>query len=206
MEDTESQFERVHVLRQTFRPNEPLLAALGTLIATESDGLRPFSIYGSDERVINMSEVGSKELDIQQRTAEKYMETKRNAHFGLEEGVRARLITPNTRGAVILQIVMKPVSIDQFALIQHGLDFVRLGRRSHTLGLEAMQLYMNIPVRQIQPIPRVKECLAEINEILSDDATHRLYQLTPNPYLVGQSMLRQVPKPENKQQCETRAS
>lgn len=207
MTDNKSEFERVHVLRQIFRPNDPLREAFSELVTTGSNGPRPFSVYGVVERLINMSYVGSSELDIQQRNAAKIMETKRNAHFGLKPGVNGRLLTSSAKELLALQLVMEPARVSEYLRIQHdGLDAIKLGKLSRAIGSEATQLYMNIPVSQIRSIPRIKEGLVAINETLSDESTRHLYQLTLLPYLVGQSVTRPVPKPKEADNRESQAS
>ncbi len=186
MEDTGYNFDQVHVLRQTFQPNEPFQAALTSLITAGPNGPRPFSIYGSDERILEMNEAGSRELNIQKRDADRFVETRHNVHLELDGGINARVLKTSARGAVALQLVMKPQNILEYARIRDGLDIVKLGRRGHAIGFEATRLYANIPFDQLLPIPQVKERLAEMNKLLADTASRRLYQVTPNPYIVGQ--------------------
>jgi hypothetical protein len=185
MEAAGTKLDQVHVLRQTFRPNEPFRAALSKLVMTGTTEPRPFCIYGSDERVIDMSDVGRGDFNVQLLEADKFMEKQRNVHLGIESDVKARLLRAHATGAVVLQLAMNPDNKSDYLHVREGLDVVRLGRRRQAIGFEAMQLYMNIPLNQLVPIATVKEGVDAIRDTLEDDATHRLYQVTPVPHLVG---------------------
>ena len=186
MEDTGYTYDQVHVLRQIFQPNEPFQAALNGLVTPTSSEAGNFSIYGSDERLIEIGEVSGKELAMEKYNADRYMETKRGTHLHLKGEVSARVLAVRNKGAIALQLVMKPADIVQYALVKRGLDIITLGRKSREIGFDASRLYTNIPFSHLRPIPEVKENLAKINEVLGDSATKQLYQLTPLPQLVGQ--------------------
>jgi hypothetical protein len=135
-----------------------------------------------------MPEVGGSELAIQHIEAKKFLETKQNTHLELQEPIQGRIARALDTGGVVLQLVMKPVDTKEYSHILHGLDAVRLGKFTRAIGFEALQLYINVPIRQILPISLVKKGLAEINEILNDERTRHRYQITPVPYLVGQNI------------------
>lgn len=176
--------DQVHVLRQVYRPNEPLRAAVSRLVIRAGDS-RPFSIYGSDERVVNPNEVDERQYAIQQREAERYMLAKRATHLDIEAGIKARLVRLTGSGAAALQLVMTPADKQEYRKVMLGLDVVRFGERRAALGFKALQLYMSIPFGQLLPLPDVKDRLGELNELLDDTTSHLKYQVTPLPYLVN---------------------
>ena len=190
MEDTGYSYDQVHVLRQVFQPNEPFQSALNELITPASREAGYFSIYGSDQRLIEMEEMNGTELAFQKYNADRYMETKRGTHLHLKGEVNARVLAVRNKGAVALQLVMRPADIVQFALVKRGLDIVTVGRPRKEIGFEAARLYTNIPFSHLRPVPEVKANLAKINRILGDSATRQLYQLTPLPYLARQFVSR----------------
>ena len=179
MEDTGYTYDQVHVLRQIFQPNEPFQAALNGLVTPTSSEAGNFFIYGSDERLIEIGEMSGKELAMEKYNADRYMETKHGTHLHLKGEVSARVLTVRNKGAIALQLVMKPADIVQYALVKRGLDIITLGRKSREIGFDASRLYTNIPFSHL-------ENLAKINEVLGDSATKQLYQLTPLPQLVGE--------------------
>lgn len=202
MEDTGFISDQVHVLRQTFRPNEPFHAALLELITTEARSNKPFAIYGTDERIVELDDLASRQFNIQKRDADKYMQTKHNVRMQLDGEVSARILKTASRGAVALQLIMRPENTAEFVRIRDALDMIDIGRPSQALGFEATRLYMNIPFAQLRTAPEVRAGVAKINSTVQDGATHRLFQIIPEPHLVGQfvprasSQLLKVNNPE----------
>ena len=186
MEDTGYTLNQVHVLRQTFRPNEPFHAALSELITPETVRRRPFTIYGTDERIVELHDLSTRAFNAQKFDADKYMQTMHTVRLQLDNEVEARVLRTASKGAVALQLIMKPENMNEFERVRDVLDMVQVGRPTQAIGFEALRLYMNIPFDQLRPIPEVKQALAHINETLHKPETHRLYQVMPQPHIMGQ--------------------
>lgn len=196
MEAAGSKLDQVYVLRQTFRPNEPFQEELSKIIIARTSDARPFLISGSDERIIDINEVGRSELNVQHRQADKFMATKYDTHLEVAGGITARLLRAPGRTAV-LQLIMEPQDIRKYLQVREGLDIVRLGRRTQAVGFKAAQLYMNIPIYELRSLLEVKEGMAEINASFEDESARHLYQVTPLPYLLGRPATRITPMPKS---------
>jgi hypothetical protein len=185
MEVTGYTTDQVHVLRQTFRPNEPFQQALEQLTRTGLNGPRPLRIYGSDERIVELSDLVSSQLALQLIAAEKKMNEVANTYLQLGGEIAARVLTMRKGGAVALQLLMKPRNVIEYAKVRGALDTITVGRPGRALGLQATQLYMTIPIEQLRDTATVRENLETMNQTLRDDRRRFLYQLTPNQGVSG---------------------
>lgn len=180
-EATGNEYNQVHVLRQAFRPNEPLRAALSSLVK-RSEGSRPFSLLGSDERVIDLHPADAAEFNIQQNDAIKYMESRQNLYIPVEAYIKARLLQSVELGPRALQLVLAPADIVNYRRATYGLDYVKFGKRQVAVGHEALHMYINIPINQLHD--DIQSRVNEMRGAFASDPARLLYQVTPVPHLL----------------------
>lgn len=206
MEEPGYKSDQLYVLRHVFQPNEPLREALAKLMSTGSERTRRFSIYGSDERVMEMVDSRSHKFDIQLREADAYLAKKANTQLLLEGKIQGFLVRGQGQGALALRLLMKPEATAEYNYVRGALDVVKMGKREHTFGLEDRTLYTTLPQDQLRSLGEVKRNLAELNQALGSSATRRLYGLMPLPNLVGRPMQRRGSSPEGVESPEIHAS
>lgn len=206
MENTRYQTDQVHVLRQGFRPNEPLNTALGELVKPSMLRYRLFSLYSSDERTVEIDDVTSHEFSVQKYAADKYLKEKSSLYLKLGAEISARVLTANKKDAIALQLVMRPPEGTAYRQISEALDIIEAGERSFALGFEATRLYMNLPVDQLRSSREVKENIYKINDIIQSDTGRHLYQISSIPHLLGRFVPRIRQEPEDQPYPEDRAS
>lgn len=186
--------DQVHVLRHSFRPNEPFQAALANLTTTGPSGPRSFSIYGSDERVVELNDLAMRETKDQIREADRSMATKQHSQLELRSGIVGRILNPANRDSAALQLVMKPLNYLKYAQVSEVLNIVKASKAQYALGFEATRLYLTIPFNQLKEVDEVKEGIAQINSILEDDSTRHIYRVSPTERLIGHDASRTRPE------------
>jgi len=194
MEAAGTKLDQVHVLRQTFRPNEPFQAALAKLTDTGPHGPRPFSLFGSDERILSMQEWNDPENRAEIQEADRYMALMRNIHLPPGERVWVRDLSTKSKGMIALQLVMRPPSSRDFSQVLEGLHMIRGGYPRFADGFKTTRIYMNIPVNLLRSEEEVEKGLTDINNILGAQATRFYYQITPGPHISDQITRRPHPK------------
>lgn len=187
--------DQVYVLRQTFRPNEPLREAFAKLVSTGTEGSRRFSLYGTDERVLEIADSQSQDFEIQRREADASLQSKANTHLFLDGEVVAHGHKVRGHGTIALRLLLQPQNTVAYAGIRDSLDLIEAGRRGHTPGFDGAMLYATIPTEQLRPLPEVKERLAELNRALGDAATRQLYRVMPSSNHVGRAVPRASREP-----------
>lgn len=186
MEDTRHITDQVHVLRHGFEPNEPFQAALSRLTRDEARTTRPFSIYGSDERVVETVDIRTIEFEEQKLQAYEKLAKQQDAHIYLKNELTARILINNkAKAAIALRLVMNPILTKEFQEITNSLDVIKFGSRNYAKDFEQTRLYMDIPSDQLRSTKEVRQQLETLNDNLRSESTHRLYYLTPVPHLVG---------------------
>lgn len=178
-------FDQVYVVRHTFLINEPLREEFSKLVTTRTKSSRRFSLYGTDERVLEVADSRSKDFDIQLHEADAYLQSKANTPLLLEGEIRARGYVVRGQGMVALRLIMTPQDTAEYEGVRESLGLIKVGRRAQTPGLEDGVLHVTIPVGDLLPIPEVQMRLRDLNYALGDTAARQLYQITPCPSHVG---------------------
>ena len=187
--------EQVLALRHSFKPNQPLEADLAQLVRAGQSKPRSFSLYGSDERLVDPYYVSTPDFKRENSNADTYL---KNLGYINIEPTLAR--NPNEKfsraikspsGHALLQIVMKPYNMREYQSLVGALDRIRLGERDTTPELQGTRMYVNIPFDQLRSQEEVRHGLGVIREKLADSANH-LYQLNAVPQLSGEFVFRPI--------------
>lgn len=193
-------FDQVHVLKHVFRPNQPFEADLMRLTKAGQSGPRSFSVYGSDERIIDTYDVGGHDFNGQKYDADKFLKDLGTVtiHPEIDDIARSgftRMVMKNKETPAALQLVMIPTPLARYNEALNAFNKIKVGERGYALGFQASRLYVNIPFEQLRPMGEVRENLQVIRERLADSADH-LYQLTLEPRLTGEFVFRPfIPRP-----------
>lgn len=206
MEDTRYNLDQVHVLRQGFMPNEPFEKALSSLVVPGANNDHPYTIYGSDERTLELDEVRSKEFGLEKLAADKFLAENQYVHLSLKDKVSARVLMAGEENAVALQLIMNPLRTEEFAHNSEALSMISGGTKGYALGFQATRLYMDIPFNHLRPIGEVKKNFSLINEVVRSEARRRIYQVTPLPQLLGRFVHKRQQETKYTSHPESRAS
>lgn len=201
--------EEVHVVRHSFRPNEPLQALLAGFVLNGPHEARSFTVYGTDERIIERDDMIGNSFNTEMSRADTAHQKHINEHhviIQLDKQVEARLLQSQKRGSLALQLIMKPENLAEYAALLPSLNEITLGRRGYTPELTGAQLYVNLSVSHEEGAAKeTRKRLKELRDLFSNDSVRRLYQLRPNDHLAGEFVplvSRLLPKPKSGTETE----
>lgn len=192
MEDTGYEFSQVHVLRHSFRPN----AFLSKQFEEIAPGAQaPYVIYGSDERVIPLFDVGLRAFQSQSFNANAKVERNSHGNFQLESGLDAHVLISRRKGAVALRLVMNVFYTAQYKELLSVMNDIKVGERAYAPGLYTTQLYVDMPFSKLAPEPSVRKSVTDFRALLKDKESRRQYQVFSAPQLSSLTAQRRITSP-----------